>query len=263
MTEHQAPSRWLQRWQTLIDRIIRVQSHLELQPLLKDLRSGQTPKILAFVNAHAMNSVAQSPEFYQAIVNADLIVRDGTGMRTLFKMLALPPGLNLNGTDLIPKIISQFNGAPIALYGTRDPYLARARDAIRDSLAPASKISTTDGFQSTEAYIALARQQRPALIVLGMGMPKQEQVAAAMRTHLEHPCLIVCGGAIIDFMGGKTPRAPLWMRKMGSEWVYRLALEPNRLFQRYVVGNPVFLLRAIYLTLNRSVPAVDHSRTQD
>jgi hypothetical protein len=59
-----------------------------------------------------------------------------------------------------------------------------------------------------------------------------------------YPCLIVCGGAIIDFMGGKTARAPQWMRKTGIEWVFRLLLEPRRLFQRYVVGNPVFLARA-------------------
>jgi hypothetical protein len=57
----------------------------------------------------------------------------------------------------------------------------------------------------------------------------------------------VCGGAIIDFMGGKTSRAPVWMRKTGLEWVYRLMIEPRRLFHRYVVGNPVFLARAISL----------------
>ncbi|MEP6772572.1 MAG: WecB/TagA/CpsF family glycosyltransferase, partial [Polaromonas sp.] len=58
--------------------------------------------------------------------------------------------------------------------------------------------------------------------------------------------------AILDFLGDKTPRAPLWMQKAGMEWLFRLALEPRRLFQRYVIGNPLFLTRALRLaSLNR------------
>jgi exopolysaccharide biosynthesis WecB/TagA/CpsF family protein len=88
-----------------------------------------------------------------------------------------------------------------------------------------------------------------ALIVLGMGMPRQELVACSLRAQLDYPCLIVCGGAIIDFLGGKTARAPAWMRRLGLEWVYRLAQEPGRLFRRYVLGNPLFLARALRLRL--------------
>jgi exopolysaccharide biosynthesis WecB/TagA/CpsF family protein len=92
-----------------------------------------------------------------------------------------------------------------------------------------------------------------------MGMPRQEEVAILLRSALNFPCLIVCGGAIIDFMGGKTSRAPLWVRQARMEWAYRLALEPRRLFQRYVVGNPVFLARALTMarsTLRQSQSAV-------
>ncbi|MEX5624238.1 WecB/TagA/CpsF family glycosyltransferase, partial [Pseudomonas syringae] len=57
--------------------------------------------------------------------------------------------------------------------------------------------------------------------------------------------LIVCGGAILDFLGGKASRAPQWLRHLGGEWAYRLLREPKRLFMRYVVGNPLFLLRTL------------------
>lgn len=97
------------------------------------------------------------------------------------------------------------------------------------------------------AYVTLAEAQQSALIVLGMGMPRQEEVALALREELTHPCLIVCGGAIIDFLGGETPRAPSWMQRSGTEWVYRLACEPRRLFCRYVLGNPLFVWRALKL----------------
>jgi exopolysaccharide biosynthesis WecB/TagA/CpsF family protein len=56
--------------------------------------------------------------------------------------------------------------------------------------------------------------------------------------------VIVCGGAILDFLGGGATRAPAWMRRLGIEWLYRLAREPRRLFKRYVLGNPLFLSRA-------------------
>jgi exopolysaccharide biosynthesis WecB/TagA/CpsF family protein len=77
-----------------------------------------------------------------------------------------------------------------------------------------------------------------------MGMPKQEIVAARLAAS-GVPCLIVCGGAILDFLGGKVSRAPQWVRGLGCEWVFRLLSEPKRLFSRYVVGNPLFILRTL------------------
>lgn len=114
-------------------------------------------------------------------------------------------------------------------------------------IAPRSRCVVAHGFLDTARYVRLAAAHRPAVIVLGMGMPRQEEVAAVLRAALGFPCLIICGGAIIDFIGGKTSRAPGWIRAAGLEWSYRLALEPKRLFRRYVVGNPLFISRALSL----------------
>ena len=59
---------------------------------------------------------------------------------------------------------------------------------------------------------------------------------------------------IIDFMGGKTPRAPRWVRAVGMEWLYRLGREPRRLFRRYVIGNPLFVARALRLAAGSPRP---------
>ena len=115
---------------------------------------------------------------------------------------------------------------------------------VKNLLAPASPLMQLDGFHQKKTYLNFARKYQPALIILGMGMPKQEQVAELLRSNLEHPCLIVCGGAIIDFLGDRVPRAPLWVRNFGIEWIFRLLQEPRRLFERYVLGNPLFLLRS-------------------
>ena len=238
---------WLRRWSQVVEKIERVQSLADEQLLLQRLSHPERPFVLAFANAHAMNSLAASNPFFEALHSADMVLRDGSGMATLFKLLRLDPGLNLNGTDLIPDLIPQFNGRCIALFGTQNPYLERGAQVVAQKFAPKSQYVCENGFVDVATYVALATAHRPALIILGMGMPRQEEVASALRRALNFPCLIICGGAIIDFLGGKTPRSPLWMRRAGVEWLFRLAMEPRRLFQRYVIGNPLFLKRAVRL----------------
>jgi N-acetylglucosaminyldiphosphoundecaprenol N-acetyl-beta-D-mannosaminyltransferase len=238
---------WRSHWRQLARGVLRVDTVEAERQLLDGLAQPTRPTVLAFVNAHAMNSAAASRAFFDALRSADVALRDGSGMAILLKLLKLSPGLNLNGTDLIPAIIRRYADRPIALFGTEERYLARARAVLGAKLAPGSPVISAHGFLPTRDYLQLAFTHRPSLIVLGMGMPRQEQVAGELRAALDDPCLIVCGGAIIDFLGGKTPRAPAWLRAIGMEWMYRLALEPRRLFGRYVIGNPLFIARAVLL----------------
>jgi exopolysaccharide biosynthesis WecB/TagA/CpsF family protein len=242
-----ASREWQPRWQQLVQGVVRVHTERGEEQLLDSLAQPKEPMVVAFVNAHAMNSAAVSKRFFDSLMSADIVLRDGIGMAILLRLLNQPPGRNLNGTDLIPKILKRYAGRSIALFGTEEPYLRAAREKVMHKLAPGSRVETTHGFLDVTDYVKLAAAHRPELIVLGMGMPKQEEVANMLRAAVGYPCLIVCGGAIIDFMGGKTSRAPLWLRKTGMEWAYRLMLEPKRLFQRYVVGNPVFIARALAL----------------
>ena len=243
---------WHYRWVQVVGKIRCVQSATDKQELMCRLCTPDRPLILAFANAHAMNSIAESSSFFKSLHSADIVLRDGSGMATLFKLLNIPPGLNLNGTDLIPQLLRKFNHRCIALFGTQSPYLEQGLQTVARELAPSSRYISAHGFLDVGGYVALAAVGRPSVIVLGMGMPRQEEVASALREQLDFPCLIICGGAIIDFLGGKIPRAPSWMRQLGIEWIFRLGMEPRRLFQRYVIGNPVFLTRALLLaTLSR------------
>lgn len=250
---------WQVHWQEIVSGLVRVHSAGGEQQLIDTLAQPAKPLVLAFVNAHAMNSAAQSRDFFEAVHSADLVLRDGIGMAILLRLLGLEPGLNLNGTDLIPKILARYAGRRIALFGTEDPYLARAQAAVLSRIAPHSTCVAAHGFLDTANYVRLAAAHRPNLIVLGMGMPRQEEVAGVLRAALGYPCVIVCGGAIIDFLGGKTSRAPRWMRAAGLEWMFRLALEPRRLFRRYVLGNPLFLARALSLAAASAQPPSRHT----
>ena len=242
---------WTERWQVLLEKIVRVPDNADDVDWLLRLSHPERPTVLAFVNAHAMNSAAQDADFFEALISTDTLLRDGSGMSALFSVLGMPPGKNLNGTDLIPRLIRQFHDRPIALLGTQEPYLTRAASAVQNDLAHDGRVATAHGFMAADYYLALVRAHQSHLIVLGMGMPRQEEVACVLRAALTHPCLIVCGGAIIDFLGGRMPRAPVWIRRFGLEWVFRLAQEPARLFRRYVLGNPLFLFRTLRLSLSR------------
>lgn len=234
---------WQQNWQTIIQQLRVVNDPADEQKLIDALSRSEVATVLGFVNAHAMNLVAGNSDYYDALSAADVLLRDGSGMALLFRRLGRVPGMNMNGTDLIPKLLAAFKGRRVAFWGTEEPFLG---NAVRhcEAVFAVNVVSAHHGFAEVDAYINLARQSQPELVVLGMGMPKQEAVAARLAAS-GVPCLIVCGGAILDFLGGKVTRAPRWVRRIGCEWVFRLLSEPKRLFRRYVLGNPMFMLRTL------------------
>jgi N-acetylglucosaminyldiphosphoundecaprenol N-acetyl-beta-D-mannosaminyltransferase len=235
---------WSERWTSIVRRIRVVQSPDEETALLHRLSETKTNCVLGFVNAQAMNTIAVSSAFYAALASADILLRDGAGMALLYRKQAAAAGLNMNGTDFIPKILGEFKGRRVALWGTEEPFLSNCAMRCKTELG-VNVISFESGFHNPEHYVGLAAMLMPDLIVLGMGMPKQEHLASLIRFRVPGAALIVCGGAIIDFLGGKVNRAPEWMRRSGIEWIYRLLREPRRLFRRYVVGNPAFVFRLI------------------
>lgn len=234
---------WKARWYAIVEKI-RVIENIEAEDLLvKELSTLNSPRVLAFANSFAMNSMVKNVLFFHALHSADVVLRDGSGMSMLMTRLMVNKGLNMNGTDFIPKLLEAYRGKRVAFWGTEEPYLSQAVSAAKAKFG-VNLVSVHHGFESEQTYVDLAMMHQPELIVLGMGMPKQEKIAAMVReTNL--PLLVVCGGAIIDFMGNKIKRAPKWVRAIGFEWAYRLMLEPKRLYKRYVLGNPIFMYRLL------------------
>jgi exopolysaccharide biosynthesis WecB/TagA/CpsF family protein len=92
--------------------------------------------------------------------------------------------------------------------------------------------------------LPLIQSSNADVLMCALGQPKQEFFLSEHLDALNVRVAVTCGG-MFDFFSETKPRAPLAMRKAGMEWVYRLAIEPRRMFKRYVVGNPVFLWRAL------------------
>lgn len=214
-----------------------------------DEKDGAHPLVLSFCNTHAFNLATQDGAFLAALQESDFLLRDGTGMKWAMRLLGEEPGANMNGTDLIPRLLQHKKGSGIVLLGTKEPWLSGANEALKnDGL---TILSTMDGYQPEPAYMKLLLDKKPPIILLAMGMPRQETLAQKLKSALPFPCLIINSGALLDFLAKRFPRAPLSWQRLGLEWLFRLLHEPERLWRRYLLGNASFLLCVFTLKMRR------------
>ena len=120
---------------------------------------------------------------------------------------------------------------------------ARAKFPLAQFVGAASGFFS--GEEEEQAVIRRINDLNPDVLLVAMGVPRQEKWIDRHRAELVCGVVMAVGG-LLDFVSERIPRAPLWMRKLGIEWCYRLYQEPFRLFRRYVIGNPLFLLRVIF-----------------
>ncbi|MCL1065351.1 WecB/TagA/CpsF family glycosyltransferase [Shewanella olleyana] len=227
--------------------ILKKVSYLEtfqVDDFINQLLSTSDAISVGFLNQHGYNLVVNSPSIKADFLSLDYILRDGIGIKLACKLSKINPGANLNGTDLIPRIIeqSQAYSQPVnyLCYGTIEPWLSRGAS----KLFKQSPFNCLDGFQNDDDYLEhfRAHLDKSALniVVLAMGMPKQERIAKMLTQTIGARVLVICGGAILDFQAQRVSRAPEFYQKNGLEWVYRLLKEPKRMFSRYVIGIPIF-----------------------
>lgn len=195
---------------------------------------------MEFVNANLMLRMVQDPLLLHAVSRSDVLVRDGVGVALAFRAYGLPAGQNMNGTDFIPELLGALSHRRIALYGTTEPWLSRAAERITE--LGHEVVDRADGFRDIGDYVCRARIALPEIVVLGMGVPKQERLADVLKRENGVDALILNGGAILDFLGDRFPRAPAVIRHLKLEWLYRLYCDPRRLWRRYTIELATFLL---------------------
>ena len=204
---------------------------------------------LAFCNANLVN-VAANDAALQRSLSTFLVLADGIGVDIGSWMLygAHFPA-NLNGTDFFPAFFAgERRPLRVALLGGKPGVASRAVARLTESY-PAHRFSVlSHGFYPAEEEDRLLdrlKAERPDLLLVAMGNPLQERFIAA-KLGPQH-CAVAAGvGALFDFFAGEVPRAPELVRKVRLEWIYRLWLEPRRLWRRYVLGNPAFLTRMLW-----------------
>jgi exopolysaccharide biosynthesis WecB/TagA/CpsF family protein len=237
------------KYQQKIDVLNKVHSVDEPQHLITTVLGSEGTTTLGFVNQHGFN-LCSKQQIHDNFMALDILLRDGIGMKMAMSLFGLKPGYNMNGTDLIPELVrhAKEQSVNVMAFGTEEPWL---RKGIAN-LGVAEQCSAKHhGFDEMDRYISLFEQHHQEgqinLVILAMGMPKQEALASALKTLNKSRTVVVCGGAILDFQANKVKRAPALFRRTGLEWVYRLISEPQRMFKRYVIGIPVFFSHLLSL----------------
>ncbi|MGE7468895.1 WecB/TagA/CpsF family glycosyltransferase [Bosea sp. NPDC003192] len=203
---------------------------------------------LAYCNANLVNIAARDAGLRERLARF-LVLPDGIGVDIASRLLygtAFPA--NLNGTDFTPAILAaREHPLSVMLLGGRPDVAERAAAKLRADYPQHHFSVLSHGYFGPDeeaALLARLAHERPDLLLVAFGNPRQEKWIAD-RIDSRH-CAVAAGiGALFDFLAGEVARAPESFRTLRLEWVYRLWLEPRRLWRRYVVGNPAFLLRVL------------------
>ena len=182
---------------------------------------------------------------YAAAVNgAKLVLADGVGDLCAARILGTPLPGRVAGADLVPRLLARLaeRGGSVFLYGARPGVAERAAKSLQ-SACPGLRIAGTEnGYISDEtALLEALEREKPDLLLLGLGAPRQELWMAENRQRT--PAVMIGVGGLLDVFAGDIPRAPESWQRLGLEWLYRLLCEPRR-FKR-VIRLPKILLLAL------------------
>lgn len=200
------------------------------------------------VNVHMCMEAQHDPAFMEVVNGADLATADGMPMLTALNRFTKRKQERVAGNDLMPAVMAEAERQGLSVYflggeqTVLDAIVARAQKelpALRIAGAwspPFRKLSGEERMAETERIVKSGAH----IVLVSLGCPRQEKWMADQKGKIPAVMLGV-GGAFLLYAGVDT-RAPKWMRDASLEWLYRLWLEPGRLWKRYLVTNSAFLL---------------------
>lgn len=197
-------------------------------------------------NVHMIMEGHDDPAFQQVIDTADLVVPDGVPLVWALKMQGQAGASRVYGPTLTLHVCAaaEKKGLSIGLYGGTPESLDAFQAFLHQrfpALEIACAISPPFRALSPEEDLAYTRQIKSSgakILFVGIGCPKQEWWMYRHRDQL--PLVMLGVGAAFDFHSGKVKQAPPFLQRLGLEWLFRLAMEPRRLWKRYAKHNPRF-----------------------
>ncbi|HEX4132360.1 MAG TPA: WecB/TagA/CpsF family glycosyltransferase [Pirellulales bacterium] len=215
--------------------------------LIREHLEGDLPCQMCFVNADCVNVAARDDRYRFALQAVDFTFADGVGMSIAARALGRPLRDNVNGTDLFPLLCEELEetGVRVFLLGGYPGVSAAAAAWMQTHFPGVFLCGWHDGYFDASEEATIVRKIANAktdLLLVGFGEPRQ---TLWIQQHLRaiNVKVAIGVGGLFDFYSGRVPRAPVWVRRLRAEWVYRLSQEPQRLWRRYLIGNFAFLWR--------------------
>lgn len=225
----------------------------QLQATLTNIICQNGKALIPHVNIHALNLAYEQPWLRQFFQQSDYVFCDGAGVRLGAKLLGydLPPRITY--ADWIWQLAGYGaeQGHTFFFVGSR-PGVAQQAAANLQTRYPTIQIVGTEhgyfdktaGGRENQTIVQAINAARPNILLVAFGMPLQERWLmenwADLRVNIG-----LTGGATFDYAAGHLRRAPRWLTNNGLEWLGRLWIEPGRLWQRYLIGNPRFFWRIL------------------
>jgi N-acetylglucosaminyldiphosphoundecaprenol N-acetyl-beta-D-mannosaminyltransferase len=242
-----------------VDRISAEELHAEILRTVHDRKQ----EMILHVNAHCLNLSYHRPWLRSLLNNADIVFCDGFGVVLAAKILGRPSLERVTYGDEIWRLLelAELHNLSIFFLGARPGVAGKAAARLSEKYPSLNIVGVqhgyfdrTKGSPENEAIIQKINDTSPNILMVGFGMPLQELWLKENWEHLSANVAIPLG-AIFDFLSGDflsggVRRGPPFMKDNGFEWLARLLIEPRRLWRRYLIGNPLFLLRVLQQLLS-------------
>lgn len=220
---------------------------------------SKRPHQISYLNADCLNKCWSDRSYRETITASDLVYADGMGVVWASRLFGHPLPERLNANDLMPDFCrrAEEGGYRIFLLGGEPGIAEKAAHDLQSKYPRLQMVGTHHGYFNDDEepeVIETIREAKPDILIVGMGAPKQELWIHKNLNKLGVPVAWGVGG-LMDYSAKGLKRAPVWMRKAGLEWFWRLSLEPGRLWKRYLLGNLVFTFRVGSLLIADAIMA--------
>jgi N-acetylglucosaminyldiphosphoundecaprenol N-acetyl-beta-D-mannosaminyltransferase len=214
---------------------------------------------ICFVNPHCANIAYQNEEYWRVLDASRYNLADGIGMKIAGKLLSREIRQNVNGTDLFPMICDALNNIEGGIYllGAKPGVTEKVVQWIADNYPKIRICGHHHGYFEAVEEISIIEEisaSKPNVLCVAFGVPRQDIWIGKNLKQLNVNIAMGVGG-LFDFYSGQIERAPIWVREIGMEWLFRFLQEPGRMWTRYFVGNFVFLYRVIIERLTNHHPS--------
>ena len=226
--------------------------------ILRILREGGHALVL-HVNAHGLNLCYHDLALRSFFNAAPLVFSDGAGVVLAARILGEHLPERITYADWAWQLADFAERENLSLFflGAR-PGIAQKAVAHLKKRHPSLKVvGVHHGYfnhaprsPENEAVLRKINDSRPDILLVGFGMPLQERWLMQNWDRVD-ACVALTGGAVFDYVSGELRRGPRLLTDNGFEWLARLLIEPGRLWRRYMIGNPLFLLRVVKQRLNQ------------